>query len=108
MGAIVYDWLLVFALLFLVTVPFIVVRGGNPVETNENLLYQLCIAVVVFGFFVGYWSRSGRTLGMQSWGLRVETLDGQIPTLGVATIRFFAVLLSLLPVGLGFFWQLWE
>ena len=108
LGAIVYDWLLVFALLFLVTVPFIVVRGGNPVETNDNLLYQLCIAVAVFGFFVGYWSRSGRTLGMQSWGLRVETPDGQIPTLGIATLRFFAVFLSVLPVGLGFFWQLWD
>jgi uncharacterized RDD family membrane protein YckC len=45
---------------------------------------------------------------MQSWGLRVETPDGSIPTFKTASIRFFAAILSWLPLGLGFFWQLWD
>jgi len=96
LGAIVYDTLLLLALLFLVTIPFIAQRGGEPVEAGDSVLYQLCIAGVIFGFFTGFWSYGGRTLGMQSWGLRVETPDGQIPTFRVATVR------------LGFFWQLWD
>jgi uncharacterized RDD family membrane protein YckC len=107
-GAIVYDMLLVLALLFLVTIPFIAVRGGEPVEPDENRLYQLSIVLVVFLFFTGFWSRSGKTLGMQSWGLRVETPDGQIPTFRIASVRFIAAILSWLPLGLGFFWQLWD
>jgi len=108
LGAIVYDTLLVLALLFLTTIPFIAARGGEPVETDNNLLYQACIALVVFLFFTVFWSRSGRTLGMQSWGLRVETPDGEIPTFAQASLRFFAGILSWAVVGLGFLWQLWD
>jgi uncharacterized RDD family membrane protein YckC len=89
-------------------VPFIAVRGGEPVETSENLLYRVVLFVVVFVFFVGFWSRSGRTLGMQSWGLQLETVDGRIPSVATASLRFFAALVSLLPLGLGFLWQLWD
>jgi len=107
-AAILYDLLLVGALLFMATAPFIAVRGGEPVETSENLLYRVVLFVVVYGFFVGFWSRSGRTLGMQSWGLQLETNDGQIPSVAKASLRFFAALVSLLPLGLGFLWQVWD
>ena len=108
LGAILYDTLLVLALMFLVTIPFIAVRGGEPVEAGDNRLYQLCLVLVAFVFFTGFWSYSGRTLGMQSWGLRVETPAGDIPTFKTASIRFAAAILSWLPLGLGFFWQLWD
>ena len=108
LAAMLYDALLVVALLFLATIPFIAVRGGEPVETGENLVYRLVLIGVVYAFFVGFWSRSGRTLGMQSWGLQLETPDGQVPSATTASLRFVAALLSLLPLGLGFFWQLWD
>jgi len=108
LGAIVYDSLLVLALLFIVTIPFIAIRGGQPVEAGDSLLYPLCLAAIIFVFFTGFWSHSGRTLGMQSWGLRVETPNGEIPTFTVASFRFFAAILSWLPAGLGFIWQLWD
>ena len=107
-GAILYDTLLVLALLFLTTIPFIAMRDGEPVEADDNRLYQLCIVLVIFLFFTGFWSRSGRTLGMQSWGLRLETADGKVPSFWKACIRFATAILSWLPLGLGFFWQLWD
>lgn len=106
LAAMLYDSLLVTALLFVATLPFVALRGGEPVEVGDNFAYRLALVAVVFAFFVGFWSRSGRTLGMQSWGLQLETEDGQIPSAATATIRFFAALLSLLPFGLGFLWQL--
>ncbi len=108
LAAMLYDTLLVTALLFLATLPFVALRGGEPVETGENLLYRIVLVAVVFLFFVGFWSRPGRTLGMQSWGLQLETEDGRIPSASTASLRFFAALLSLLPLGLGFLWQLWD
>ncbi len=107
-GAMLYDTLLVIAVLFIVTIPFIALRGGEPVDSSSNFPYQITLGVVVYVFFVGFWSRSGRTLGMQSWGVRAETESGQIPSVGQASIRFFASILSWLPVGLGFLWQLWD
>jgi uncharacterized RDD family membrane protein YckC len=108
LAAILYDALLVVALLFLATIPFIAIRGGEPVESGDNLLYRLILVGVVYAFFVGFWSHSGRTLGMQSWGLQLETEDGQLPSTATASLRLAAALLSLLPLGLGFLWQLWD
>lgn len=107
-GAMLYDALLILALLFLATIPFIAMRGGDPVESGNNLPYQITLAVVIYVFFVGFWTRSGRTLGMQSWGLRVESPDGQIPSVSTATVRFVVAILSWIPLGLGFWWQLWD
>ena len=56
-------------------------------------------------FYAGYWSYSGRTLGMQSWGLQLETKEGGKPGFLRASGRFLAGIISLLPIGLGFFWQ---
>ncbi|NNC78070.1 MAG: RDD family protein [Woeseiaceae bacterium] len=107
-GAIIYDILLVAALLFLATVPFIALRAGEAVEPGDNILYQLTLFTVVYVFFVGFWTRKGRTLGMQSWGLQLEAAGQQKATLVQATIRFFAAALSWLPFGLGYWWQLWD
>jgi uncharacterized RDD family membrane protein YckC len=107
-AAMLYDALLVLALLFMATLPFIALRGGAPVEPGENVIYRGVLALVIYAFFAGFWTRNGRTLGMQSWRLQLESMDGQRPTLAVSTIRFFAAILSWLPLGLGFLWQLWD
>jgi uncharacterized RDD family membrane protein YckC len=107
LGAIVYDALLVFALLMLTTLPFVATRGGESVAPN-NLGYQATLLTVAYVFFVGFWTRRGSTLGMLAWGLRVETPDGRLPTLAQASARFFAAILSWIPAGLGFMWQLWD
>lgn len=107
-GAMLYDALLVGALLFLATIPFIAIRGGEPVERGDNLLYQFTLVIVVYAFFVGFWSGPGRTLGMQSWRLQLENDQGKVPTIAQASLRFLASLLSWLPLGLGFLWQLWD
>lgn len=106
-GAILYDALLILALLFLVTIPFIAVRGGEAVDPY-TLAHQIAVLLVIYAFFVGFWCRSGSTLGMLAWGLRVETPEQDTPSLPRATIRFVAAILSWLPAGLGFLWQLWD
>ena len=104
-GAILYDGLLVLALIFLGTLPFVAAAGGEPVAPGD-LGYQLTILLICLLFFVGFWSGHGRTLGMQSWRLRIETFDGRKPGIARSGIRFFAAIVSWLPAGLGFWWQL--
>ncbi len=106
-GAILYDSLLVLALMFLATLPFVAMRSGEPVAAGDPA-YRLTMLFVAYAFFAGFWTRAGRTLGMQSWGLRLETMDGQTPDFSRASLRFVSALLSWLPVGLGFWWQLWD
>ena len=104
-GAILYDGLLVLALMFLGTLPFVAAAGGEPVAPGSSG-YQLTMLCISFLFFAGFWSGYGRTLGMQSWRLRIETVDGRKPGIAQSAIRFFAAILSWLPGGLGFWWQL--
>lgn len=106
-GAILYDTLLVFALMFLATLPFIALRAGEPVAAGDPV-YQVTMFVVAYVFFTGFWWRVGRTLGMQSWRLSLETMDGRKPHLSSASLRFIGALISWLPAGLGFWWALWD
>ena len=106
-GAMLYDGLLILAVLFVSTLPFIAARDGDPVESGEPL-YRLILAAVIYLFFVGFWARSGRTLGMQSWRLQLQMMDGGKAGIKVASVRFFAALLSWAPAGLGFIWSLWD
>jgi uncharacterized RDD family membrane protein YckC len=108
LGAMLYDGLLVLAVLFMATLPFVAVRGGEPVEPDDNLVYQLTMLGVVYAFFVFFWTRGGQTLGMRSWRMRLETLDGRTPSFTTASLRFVMAIVSLLPLGLGFLWQLWD
>jgi len=108
LGAMLYDSLLVIALLMLATVPFVAVRSGEIVEPDNNLVYQICMILVIFAFFIFFWSYGGQTLGMRAWRMRLETKDGEVPSIPVATLRFGIAVVSLLAFGLGFLWQLWD
>jgi len=107
LGAMLYDSLLVLALMFMFTLPFVALRGGEPVAPGEGP-YRLILLFVAYGFFVGFWTKSGRTLGMQAWRVQVECADGSRPDIARASLRFFAAILSLVPLGLGFLWQLFD
>ena len=106
LGAILYDSLLLIALGILATVPFVAFYGEDM--PAEDLLHQITLLLVAYAFFVGFWCRTGSTLGMLSWGLRVEADGQRAPTVGQATIRFVVAIVSWLTLGLGFLWQLWD
>jgi len=106
LAAMLYDSLLVTALLFLATIPFVAIRGGEAVEPGSSPAYTLGLVLVLYLFFVGFWTSRGRTLGMQSWGLQLEDTEGRIPGPLKASIRFAAATLSAAAFGLGFLWQL--
>jgi len=107
LGSILYDTLLVFALMCFGTVPFVIAFQGESVPANF-LPHQLTMLAIAYLFFVGFWSYRGRTLGMQSWGLSLEGMDGSRPSWWQCSSRFAFAILSLLPLGLGFWWQLWD
>ena len=96
LGAMLYDGLLVVALMMFATVPFVIVRGGESVEPGDPF-YRLIMLIIAWLFFAGFWSRSGRTLGLQAWRLRIETTAGERPGFGVASLRFLAALVPELP-----------
>jgi uncharacterized RDD family membrane protein YckC len=104
-AAATYDVLLLIGVLMLATLVSILLTGGNPVATGEAW-YQLLLIAVTALFFVWFWVHGGQTVGMKTWRLRVETQSGEPLTWKTGVLRFVAVILSLIPLGLGFFWSM--
>jgi len=80
LAALTYDLLLVIALAFIVTFAMLpLTRGEAILSETQGLLghaYHALLAIVVFAYFGWSWTRSGQTLGMRAWRIRLETGDG--------------------------------
>ncbi|MCU7942359.1 MAG: RDD family protein [Candidatus Thiodiazotropha sp. (ex Cardiolucina cf. quadrata)] len=105
LAAILYDSLLLIALLFvataIVTLPF-----GNPGGTMLLFFQFFIFEIIPLIFFTGFWTRGGQTLGMRAWRLKLIRMDGGDVGWSDALKRHFAALFSILVFGLGFIWIL--
>ncbi|MDR0528226.1 MAG: RDD family protein [Zoogloeaceae bacterium] len=59
-------------------------------------------------YFVWFWHKAGQTLAMRTWRLRVVDKSGQPLRLAQAIFRYCAAWMSLLLLGMGFFWRLFD
>ena len=105
MAAGIYDLLLLAGLLMVVGFVVVVARGGQAVPAGA-WWFQLLVLTVTVGFYAGFWSRGGQTLGMRSWRLQVVTTNGEPPSFGVSLLRFAGALLSIAAFGMGLLWIL--
>jgi uncharacterized RDD family membrane protein YckC len=107
-GAMLYDLLLVMALLFIVTALFLPFTGGEAITADRSIvierLYQSVLLLIVVLFFCVFWTWRGQTVGMLAWRLRVERSDGKLLTWRDALLRLAGASLSLAALGLGYFW----
>ena len=110
LGGMLYDGLLLLAVLMIATALFLPLTGGEAINPRANpvleWVYRATLLLLVVGFFGVFWTRRGQTLGMASWRLRVEREDGAPLTWGDAVRRLAAAALSWLPLGLGYLWIL--
>lgn len=102
--AMLYDSLLVLAVWMLVGYIAIAFNDGQAVE---GPWFNSILFVVTYGFFALFWVRSGQTLGMIAWCLRVEDNDGYALTLKQALVRYLAAFIAL-GSGIGYLWILFS
>jgi len=107
-GAMLYDLLIVGALMFIVTALFLPFTGGEAITPGDagvlERIYQSALLLVVVLFFGVFWTWRGQTIGMLAWRLRVERNDGSSLTWRDALIRLGGACVSLAALGLGYFW----
>ncbi len=58
---------------------------------------QLFVFVVLGIYFAGFWSRSGQTLAMKTWHIRLQARGGRAPSQARAFARYAASWLWVLP-----------
>jgi uncharacterized RDD family membrane protein YckC len=110
-GAIVYDTLLIVAVLMVATLPFLPFLHGRVLVPAEvgwlAYVYWIWEIAVIAAFFGYFWTRRGQTVGMLAWRLRLQRPDGSAVTWGDSLLRLGIVAVLLLPFVPGY-WLVWH
>lgn len=105
LASMVYDGLLLIALLFMVTFLYTLVFG-DVAQHGTRLALQVLLWVSIGGYFIWYWTHGGQTLAMQTWRIKLMDYHGGEVTLRQALLRYIAATAGLSFFGAGLIWAL--
>ncbi len=105
LSAMFYDSLLLLALLMVATFIGLLFTGGEATEPG-NPLMTTWLFLVAFFYFAWPWMNTGQTLGMKTWRIRLERIDGKPLTLWHVLLRFISAIPSIGVGGLGLLYML--
>jgi len=103
--ALIYEALLLVALIFLSSLPFVMIAHEAD-RAAARPLFQLYLLTVAAAYFVWQWRGGGQTLAMKTWRLRLVTRENAPLPLRHAAIRFVFAVPGALLLGGGFLWAL--
>jgi uncharacterized RDD family membrane protein YckC len=107
-AALVYDAFLVAALLMIFTGGALFFTHGAAIVPATAgawvYVYRGGLVLVIAGYYVLNWLRSGQTLGMRAWRIRAATASGQALNWPSAVLRACFGLLAWAPAALGVLW----
>lgn len=107
LAAIFYDSILLLSIFFFATFILVYALGDGEIESN-NFFYSLFLIFLAYLYFCWHWIKGRQTLGMRSWYIYVVNESNTSLNWKQASLRFAAALLSLVIIGLGFVWALFD
>ncbi|WP_026361881.1 RDD family protein [Methylotenera sp. 1P/1] len=105
--ACVYELLILLALWMLLTWLF-VSAFGDATHGLKHLLLQALLWLMTGLYFVVCWVKTGQTLAMQAWKMKVVGSDGQLLTLQQASVRYLLASLLTMAFGVGLLYMLFN
>ena len=85
----IYEAVLLLAVVFIVSyVLLVLLRWSYPLSSLQRTLLQLVLFVVIGIYFVICWTRTGQTLALKAWRLKVVDSGGRPPRCGRAIARY--------------------
>jgi uncharacterized RDD family membrane protein YckC len=105
LAAILYDSFVVCSFVLLITIiAFIVNKGRSFLPYQEVFISYLIVGT---GFFLAFfWQKSGQTLGMLAWKIKVVDFSHNKLTWKKALLRYFLAFFSVGMGGVGLLWCL--
>lgn len=105
--ALVYEGVILAAVLFIATGAFTVFFGDSASQPQHSLL-QAFLFFVGGCYFVGSWTGGRRTLPMRTWRMHLEDKAGKAPDLQRAAVRYTIAAVGLALAGIGIAWALFD
>lgn len=94
----IYEAVLLFGVAFIVSYALLAaLRWSYPLVAQQRWVLQAVLFVAFGVYFVYCWTRSGQTLAMKSWQLRLVDRDGRPPSVGIAVLRYLLAWTLLAP-----------
>lgn len=98
-----------FLVAFVIGFVGIFVQMFNPYEPLPLApLIVICGAILSVIYYVGYWSKSGQTLGKSLLGIKVVSKDGSSLSGGKAFLRYIGYIVSGIILSIGFIWVVFD
>jgi uncharacterized RDD family membrane protein YckC len=111
LAALVYDSFLLAALLMIFTGGALFFTHGAAVVPatvgNWVYVYRAGLVLVIAGYYALNWLRSGQTLGMRAWRLRLVSDSGRLTWRSVILRACFGFI-AWAPAALGVLWLYWD
>lgn len=109
LAALVYDLLLLTAVLFLMTALLLPFSGGDAILPDRfgawAYAYRAALLAATWAYFFIPWTRRGQTLGMASWKIRLQRRTGGLPGWRECTLRVGLGLMMGLSLLVALCWQ---
>jgi uncharacterized RDD family membrane protein YckC len=105
LGSLCYEALLLAAILFVAGWTFLVLGGVFPAAL-ARAIFQFYLLAITAAYFIYCWVRSGQTLPMKTWRIRVVAKNGTALSVKQAALRYLFALASIALCGGGFWWAL--
>jgi uncharacterized RDD family membrane protein YckC len=88
----IYDLMLLFSVLFFMSLPWMIVTSGEAVI--GNIFYQLYLLIIILTYYLWFWIKHGQTLGMKSWKTYVLNTDNTKINIRQGIIRIILALVG--------------
>ena len=103
MMSLVYEGILLFAVLFVASYLFLGL-ARDAQSGFAHVLFQIYLLSVCGAYFVFCWTRTGQTLPMKTWRMRLETVDGMRVAVPRALLRAALATAGYLLLGISVLW----
>lgn len=113
LAAMLYDGFLIASLFFVVLGVFVFFKIDTTVPFAESetidprIVWALYISTTFF-FYAWFWQKSGQTLGMRVWKIRIVSELGGNPHWINSLLRLAFAPISIACFGLGYLWLLFR
>ena len=108
--ALVYDSLLIAAIVLVLSLLLVFVNGGYPESGSFVSFIQFFILVFAGPIFYSYFwiANKGQTTGMQAWKIKLVTTDETELNINKTMLRCLISTISFACLGLGYLWILYH